>query len=58
MEPCRLYDQTLTTQSVKDIHSIMQGEGHIFNLGHGILQHTPVDHVKAVAEMVHEFKYE
>jgi uroporphyrinogen decarboxylase len=29
--------------------------GHIFNLGHGILQHTPVDNVKAVVEMVHEF---
>lgn len=28
--------------------------GHIFNLGHGILQHTPVEHVKAVVEMVHE----
>jgi len=29
--------------------------GHIFNLGHGILQETPVDNVKAVVEMVHEF---
>jgi uroporphyrinogen decarboxylase len=29
--------------------------GHIFNLGHGILQHTPVKSVKAVVEMVHEF---
>ena len=27
--------------------------GHIFNLGHGILQHTPVDNVKAVVDMVH-----
>jgi uroporphyrinogen decarboxylase len=29
--------------------------GHIFNLGHGILQHTPVDNVKAVVQMVHEY---
>lgn len=28
--------------------------GHIFNLGHGILPHTPVDHVKALVDMVHE----
>jgi uroporphyrinogen decarboxylase len=30
--------------------------GHIFNLGHGILPETPVDHVKAVVQMVREFK--
>ncbi|HEX6269433.1 MAG TPA: uroporphyrinogen decarboxylase family protein, partial [Anaerolineales bacterium] len=29
--------------------------GHIFNLGHGILQDTPVDHVKAVVDIVHEY---
>ncbi len=32
--------------------------GHIFNLGHGILQHTPVDNVKAVVDMVHEYSAE
>lgn len=29
--------------------------GHIFNLGHGILQNTPVDSVKAVVDTVHEY---
>jgi uroporphyrinogen decarboxylase len=27
--------------------------GHIFNLGHGINQHTPVEHVQALVEAVH-----
>src|SRR5438105_728856 len=30
--------------------------GHIFNLGHGILPETPVDHVKAAVQIVREFK--
>jgi uroporphyrinogen decarboxylase len=30
--------------------------GHIFNLGHGILPETPVEHVKAAVEIVREFK--
>ena len=28
--------------------------GHIFNVGHGILPGTPVDHVVALVDMVHE----
>jgi uroporphyrinogen decarboxylase len=41
---------------VHDILSRADGRpGHIFNLGHGILQNTPVEHVKAVVDMVHEY---
>jgi uroporphyrinogen decarboxylase len=29
--------------------------GHIFNLGHGVLPHTPVDHVRALVDVVHEY---
>lgn len=28
--------------------------GHVFNLGHGVLADTPVEHVVALVEMVHE----
>ena len=46
-------------EKVNDILKRAGGRaGHIFNLGHGILQHTPVDHVKAVVDMVHEYRDE
>lgn len=41
---------------VNDILDRANGRaGHIFNLGHGILQNTPVDNVKAAVDMVHEY---
>ncbi len=32
--------------------------GHIFNLGHGILPDTPVDQVKRVVDLVHEWSFQ
>ncbi|GIW44473.1 MAG: uroporphyrinogen decarboxylase [Candidatus Binatia bacterium] len=29
--------------------------GHIFNLGHGVLPQTPVDHVRALVDFVHDY---
>ena len=46
MEPCRLYSKEKTTQSIEAIQKVMQGEGHIFNLGHGILPDVPVENAK------------
>lgn len=42
-------------EKVRDVLDRANGRlGHIFNLGHGISQHTPPDNVKAVVEIVHE----
>src|SRR5213592_3588468 len=42
-------------QRVKDILDRAGGRpGHIFNLGHGVLPSTPVEHVRALVDIVHE----
>ena len=44
----------------KRIHDILRRAegrpGHIFNVGHGILQNTPEENVKAAVEIVHEWR--
>ncbi|GAB4505050.1 MAG: uroporphyrinogen decarboxylase [Anaerolineales bacterium] len=46
----------------KRIHDVLRRAGgrpgHIFNVGHGILQHTPESNVKAAVEIVHEWRGE
>jgi len=46
MEPCRLYSKEAITEAVEEIQETMQGERHIFNLGHGILPDVPVENAK------------
>jgi uroporphyrinogen decarboxylase len=38
--------------------SVAGRPGHIFNLGHGVLQHTPPDNVRRLVEFVHEYRRE
>jgi uroporphyrinogen decarboxylase len=43
-------------QAARIIDSVAGRKGHIFNLGHGILKQTPVEHVTALVDFVHEYK--
>jgi uroporphyrinogen decarboxylase len=57
LEPAALFaPREVLEQRVRRVLELAGGRpGHIFNLGHGILPETPVENVKAVVEMVHEF---
>lgn len=46
----------LIKREVKRIlHQAKGRPGHIFNLGHGVLPQTPVEHVSALIDIVHEY---
>jgi uroporphyrinogen decarboxylase len=57
LDPTDLFTSLPTLRRrVEDVLRRARGrQGHIFNLGHGILQETPVENVRAVVEIVHEF---
>ena len=40
-------------QAARILDAANQRPGHIFNLGHGVLKDTPVEHVAALVEFVH-----
>lgn len=50
-----LADQPYIETRVKEVLGMAGGRpGHIFNLGHGVLQQTPVENAIAVVKMVHD----
>ncbi|MEX1041420.1 MAG: uroporphyrinogen decarboxylase [Pirellulaceae bacterium] len=50
-----LADPLEIRRRAKDVLDQAAGRpGHIFNLGHGVLQQTPVENAQALVEMVHE----
>ena len=44
---------TVAREATKILHAAGPAPGHIFNLGHGIIQGTPPDNVAALVETVH-----
>ncbi len=50
-----LADREVILRRTKEVLDQAAGRpGHIFNLGHGVLQQTPVDHAIALVDAVHE----
>jgi uroporphyrinogen decarboxylase len=45
---------TIRAQARRILDQAAGRNGHVFNLGHGILPETPVEHVVRLVEMVHE----
>jgi uroporphyrinogen decarboxylase len=45
--------ETIVKEAERVLASFGSGPGHVFNLGHGVSQHTPPEHVHALVEAVH-----
>lgn len=56
LDPCVLLApiDRMKAKVVNVLEKAGRGSGHIFNLGHGILPQTPVDHAKAMVQFVKE----
>ena len=56
LDPIALFanQEALRVQAKRILDQAGGRDGHIFNLGHGILPETPVENVIALVEMVHE----
>ena len=55
MDPMALFGtpESIRAEAARVLASYGAGPGHVFNLGHGISQHTNPDHVAALVEAVH-----
>ncbi|RMF68098.1 MAG: uroporphyrinogen decarboxylase [Calditrichaeota bacterium] len=56
LDPCALFAPVaqIRTEARRVLENAGEGTGHIFNLGHGILPQTPVEHARAMVEFVKE----
>ncbi len=56
LDPMSLFaaPQQVRAEAARALAAFGKGSGHVFNLGHGISQHTPPDRVAALVAAVHE----
>jgi uroporphyrinogen decarboxylase len=55
LDPMALFGppKAIEREAQRVLDAFGRGPGHVFNLGHGVSQHTPPDHVAALVEAVH-----
>jgi uroporphyrinogen decarboxylase len=55
MDPMALFGppEAIAREAARILDEYGSGPGHIFNLGHGVSQHTPPERVQALVEAVH-----
>jgi uroporphyrinogen decarboxylase len=55
LDPMALFGtpQAIEREARRVLDGFGAGPGHVFNLGHGVSQHTPPEHVAALVEAVH-----
>jgi uroporphyrinogen decarboxylase len=55
MDPMALFGTpaAIEAEAARILGRFGKGPGHVFNLGHGVSQHTPPEHVHALVEAVH-----
>ncbi len=55
MDPMALFgtQESIVREAHRVLDSFGDGPGHVFNLGHGVSQHTPPENVQALVEAVH-----
>jgi uroporphyrinogen decarboxylase len=55
LDPMTLFapPAAIEAEAKRVLDAFGRGPGHVFNLGHGVSQHTPPEHVQALVEAVH-----
>jgi uroporphyrinogen decarboxylase len=55
MDPMALFGtpEAIEREAQRILEAFGPGSGHVFNLGHGVSQYTPPEHVKALVDAVH-----